>query len=656
MRSIRFIFISITISIITVFMVILSYFNYQYSKSIILDNIENKVIDVATLGASELNSWLALRIVEVETIANTPILKENNQNNINEYLGSQLEQLNSYSSFWVSDLNGDWYSPLGTSGSIKERDYFPKVISTKQTVISNPLIGKADGKLAIVVAVPIIRDGTMIGILGANVKAQELIQQVNAIQIGETGYANLFQYDGTVIAHKDESLILNYNPFQDSTSPLQSIQNDILNQEVGLHEMIVDGQSLYISHAKLELTDWVVVTHVYVSEFMGSLTAFFRTTIFSSIILLLVASIIVWFFTMRMTRPIKKLQNIAELMAKGDCTATVNIKDKTEIGNLASSFSMMGKNFNLLLKNIYSSASQVAAFSEELTATAISTAERANEVSDVINDVAEEFRVQLDSVEKMTNAVTQISSSISQVDDNIKDVSISADKTVEAAKNGNKAVSSVIYQMDQIKEVVSNAAKVIAEVGIRSQKINEIVDTISNISEQTNLLSLNASIEAARAGEQGRGFAVVAQEVGKLAEQSNEATKKIALLVFEMQESTKKAISSINEGTHEVTIGANVVNDADTAFKDIQNLINQLLMQLQQITKDVHSIGSENDELVYAVEEINNVSKSIGPQTKIVEDATKLQLLSIKEIEKSMHELSKMGEKLIEEVGHFKVE
>ena len=92
MRSIRFIFISITISIITVFMVILSYFNYQYSKSIILDNIENKVIDVATLGASELNSWLALRIVEVETIANTPILKENNQNNINEYLGSQLEQ------------------------------------------------------------------------------------------------------------------------------------------------------------------------------------------------------------------------------------------------------------------------------------------------------------------------------------------------------------------------------------------------------------------------------------------------------------------------------------------------------------------------------------------------------------------------------------
>lgn len=656
MRSIRFIFISITISIITVFMVILSYFNYQYSKSVILDNIENQVIDVSTLGASELNSWLSLRIIEVETMANTPILKNNNYDSINEYLGSQLEQLEAYSSFWVSDLNGDWYSPLGTSGSIKERDYFPKVISTQQTVISNPLIGKADGKLAVVVAVPIIKDGTMIGILGANVKAQELIQQVNAIEIGETGYATLFQGDGTVIAHKDENLILNYNPFQDSTSPLQSIQKDILNQVVGLHKTIVDGQSLYISHAQLELTDWVVVTHVYVSEFMGSLNAFFRTTIFSSIILLFIASIIVWFFTMRMTRPIKKLQNIAELMANGDCTATVNIKDKTEIGNLASSFSMMGKNFNQLLKNIHSSASQVAAFSEELTATAISTAERANEVSDVINDVAEEFRTQMDSVEKMTNAVTQISSSIAQVDGNIKDISLSADKTVEAAKNGNQAVSSVIYQMEQIKEVVSNAAKVIAEVGIRSQKINEIVDTISNISEQTNLLSLNASIEAARAGEQGKGFAVVAQEVGKLAEQSNEATKKIALLVFEMQESTKKAISSINEGTHEVTIGANVVNEADTAFKDIQSLINQLLHQLQQITEDVHSIGSENEELVYAVEEINNVSKSIGPQTKVVEDATKLQLLSVKEIEQSMHELSKMGEKLIEEVSHFKVE
>lgn len=656
MKSIKGIFLSLTFAIIVVLVGSLSWTSYRYSKSSILNNVEKELKDNAILIQTQLDAWLEVRMTEITTMADTPILQSGEMRAINTYLGNQLEQLDAYSSFWVSDLNGDWYSPLGTTGSISERDYFPVILSTKEPVISNPLIGKSDGKLVVVIAVPVKVNGQMKAILGANVKVEELVGLVGAVEVGETGYATLYQADGTVIADRDTSKILESNPFRDNTSSLYQTESDILSGTLGIKLIEEEKGTAYVAHTSMNSTDWIITVVANIDEFMAPLEDYLATSLITAAVLLIVAAGIVLLVTIKLTNPIRKLQDAAVSMAEGDCTVQIKIKDRTEIGRLADAFAAMGENLQQLLAHISGSANQIDAFSEEIDQQVKVTMDKADEASCAIKNVTREIRKQVDFVDKMAGSAGEISSAIVHANVSIEEISASAEETVKAAKNGNEVIASVKQQMEQIKEVVSRAAEVIEEVGTRSKEIGEIVDTIASISSQTNLLALNASIEAARAGEQGRGFAVVAQEVGKLAEESGEATKKIAHLVTEMQQSTEKAVSSMEAGTIEVTHGTEVVSDADTSFRKIQGLIEQLMLQLEAIMQDMQNIGRENEGLVDAVEHINTLSREILNETQVVEEASDQQLNANRENMASVERLARMSEKLILEVKRFKID
>lgn len=656
MKSIKGIFLSLTFAIIVVLVGSLSWTSYRYSKSSILNYVEKELKDNAILIQTQLDAWLEVRMTEITTMADTPILQSGEMRAINTYLGNQLEQLDAYSSFWVSDLNGDWYSPLGTTGSISERDYFPVILSTKEPVISNPLIGKSDGKLVVVIAVPVKVNGQMKAILGANVKVEELVGLVGAVEVGETGYATLYQADGTVIADRDTSKILESNPFRDNTSSLYQTESDILSGTLGIKLIEEEKGTAYVAHTPMNSTDWIITVVANIDEFMAPLEDYLATSLITAAVLLIVAAGIVLLVTIKLTNPIRKLQDAAVSMAEGDCTVQIKIKDRTEIGRLADAFAAMGENLQQLLAHILGSANQIDAFSEEIDQQVKVTMDKADEASCAIKNVTREIRKQVDFVDKMAGSAGEISSAIVHANVSIEEISASAEETVKAAKNGNEVIASVKQQMEQIKEVVSRAAEVIEEVGTRSKEIGEIVDTIASISSQTNLLALNASIEAARAGEQGRGFAVVAQEVGKLAEESGEATKKIAHLVTEMQQSTEKAVSSMEAGTIEVTHGTEVVSDADTSFRKIQGLIEQLMLQLEAIMQDMQNIGRENEGLVDAVEHINTLSREILNETQVVEEASDQQLNANRENMASVERLARMSEKLILEVKRFKID
>lgn len=656
MKSIKGIFLSLTFAIIVVLVGSLSWTSYRYSKSSILNNVEKELKDNAILIQTQLDAWLEVRMTEITTMADTPILQSGEMRAINTYLGNQLEQLDAYSSFWVSDLNGDWYSPLGTTGSISERDYFPVILSTKEPVISNPLIGKSDGKLVVVIAVPVKVNGQMKAILGANVKVEELVGLVGAVEVGETGYATLYQADGTVIADRDTSKILESNPFRDNTSSLYQTESDILSGTLAIKLIEEEKGTAYVAHTPMNSTDWIITVVANIDEFMAPLEDYLATSLITAAVLLIVAAGIVLLVTIKLTNPIRKLQDAAVSMAEGDCTVQIKIKDRTEIGRLADAFAAMGENLQQLLAHILGSANQIDAFSEEIDQQVKVTMNKADEASCAIKNVTREIREQVDFVDKMAGSAGEISSAIVHANVSIEEISASAEETVKAAKNGNEVIASVKQQMEQIKEVVSRAAEVIEEVGTRSKEIGEIVDTIASISSQTNLLALNASIEAARAGEQGRGFAVVAQEVGKLAEESGEATKKIAHLVTEMQQSTEKAVSSMEAGTIEVTHGTEVVSDADTSFRKIQGLIEQLMLQLEAIMQDMQNIGRENEGLVDAVEHINTLSREILNETQVVEEASDQQLNANRENMASVERLARMSEKLILEVKRFKID
>ncbi len=362
------------------------------------------------------------------------------------------------------------------------------------------------------------------------------------------------------------------------------------------------------------------------------------------------------FVSQSISKPIRKITSSANELAKGNLLGEdILVNSSDEIGQLASDFNTMKENLRLLIKQIVVTTEQVAASSEELTASAEQSAQATNQVAETIAEVAQGAEKQANEINTTATTVEQLSASVQQIAANADAVSSVADKTANAATEGNTAVDEAIGQMNKIEKTVSSSAQVVSKLGDRSKEIGQIVDTISGIAGQTNLLALNAAIEAARAGEQGRGFAVVAEEVRKLAEQSQEAAKQITCLISGIQIDTESAITAMNDGTREVKVGANVVNNAGQAFKAIVSLIDEVSSQVREISSAIQQMASRTQQIVSSVRDIELISKDSAGHTQTVSAATEEQSASMEEIAASSQALARLAEELQGEVRKFSI-
>lgn len=354
-------------------------------------------------------------------------------------------------------------------------------------------------------------------------------------------------------------------------------------------------------------------------------------------------------------RPINGLAEVARKVAAGDLSEQVQLDRQDEIGLLASAFNTMVLELKVLIKQVSVNAEQVAAASEELTANSEQSAQAAQQITASITNMAEEANAQMEAANESSAVVEQISASIQQIAANANQVAGQSALAADQAKNGDKEVAQAVKQMNHIENTVNTSAQFVAKLGERSKEIGQIVDTISGIAGQTNLLALNAAIEAARAGEQGRGFAVVAEEVRKLAEQSQEAAKKIAGLIGEIQGDTDKAVDAMHEGTEEVRRGAEVVNTAGLAFKDIMAVVDQLSAQVKEISAAIQQMATGSQQIVHSVKKIDELSKKSAGEAQSVSAATEEQLASMEEVATSSQALAQMAQELQSAITKFRV-
>lgn len=355
------------------------------------------------------------------------------------------------------------------------------------------------------------------------------------------------------------------------------------------------------------------------------------------------------------SRPVNQLAVVAEKVASGDLTQQVQVDSQDEIGQLASAFNTMVMQLKTLIKQINTDAEQLAASSEELTASSEQSAQAANQVAASISEVAADATGQMAAANETSAVVQQMSAGVQQMAASASQVAVQSSQAADKAKDGGVAVEKAVSQMAQIEDTVNTSAAVVAKLGERSKEIGQIVDTISGIAGQTNLLALNAAIEAARAGEQGRGFAVVAEEVRKLAEQAQEAAKKIAELIGEIQGDTDKAVVAMNDGTREVKTGAEVVNAAGVAFREIIDLVTQVSDQVRDITAAIQQTAAGSQHIVEAVKKIDDLSKKSTGEAQSVSAATEEQLASMEEIASSSEALAKLAQELHAAVAKFRV-
>jgi methyl-accepting chemotaxis protein len=376
----------------------------------------------------------------------------------------------------------------------------------------------------------------------------------------------------------------------------------------------------------------------------------------TNIIVAVLSQIIGFILSRRLVNPIKRITNTANELATGDFTQEdIKINTSDEIGAVANSFNIMKGNIRHLVKQIVETTEQVAASSEEFTASAEHSAMATRKVAESVSEVATGAEKQAIAVDNTVAIVEQMAASIQQISTNANEVSGVADRTAETAAQGQTTINAAVQQMELIEKTVSDSAFAVTSLGEQSKEIGQIVDTISGIAGQTNLLALNAAIEAARAGEQGRGFAVVADEVRKLAEQSQEATKQIAHLISEIQNETNNAVVAMDKGAHEVKAGSEVVNNAGLAFNEIVAHVDELSAQVREISVAIEQMAIGSQQIEKSIRDIDLISRDTATQTVTVSAATEEQSATMEEVAASSQALARMAEDLQNTVSKFRI-
>jgi twitching motility protein PilJ len=303
-------------------------------------------------------------------------------------------------------------------------------------------------------------------------------------------------------------------------------------------------------------------------------------------------------------------------LAEGDLTVKATVTEDIT-GAIADSINFTVDELRRLVGTINETAVQVSAAAQETQATAMHLAEAAEH--------------QAQQIDAASAQIKDVASSIETVSRDSAESADVAHRSVQIAAKGAEVVRQTIQGMDNIRDQIQETSKRIKRLGESSQEIGSIVELINDISEQTNILALNAAIQAASAGEAGRGFAVVADEVQRLAERASNATKRIETLVQTIQSDTNEAVSSMEQTTAEVVAGARLAEDAGLALGEIEKVSNDLADLIQNISTAARqqSVAATNITATMSViQEIttqtsqgaNQTAESIGNLAQLAAD------------------------------------
>lgn len=313
-------------------------------------------------------------------------------------------------------------------------------------------------------------------------------------------------------------------------------------------------------------------------------------------------------------------------LADGDLTVRAEVRENIT-GAIADSINYTIDSLRGLVTGINRASQQVSTATGQAQATSVGLLSAAEKQSSQITETTE-------AVSNMTRSILQVSSNASQA-------SQVAQRSLQAATQGSAAVQNTIAGMNGIREQIQETSKRIKRLGESSQEIGEIVELISDITEQTNILALNAAIQAASAGEAGRGFTVVAEEVQRLAVRSSEATKQIGAIVKTIQTDTNSAVAAMEKSTEGVVEGARLSDAAGKALTEIETVSNSLARLIQSIST--------------ATEAQTQVASTVTKNMQQIQEITSQTTEGTKQTAESVGQLTKLAEELRDSVAGFKL-
>lgn len=375
-----------------------------------------------------------------------------------------------------------------------------------------------------------------------------------------------------------------------------------------------------------------------------------------SIVSAIIAIILTFLMQKQITQPLKRLTDAANVIATGDLRQDdIQVRSKDEIFHLAQAFNMMKANLKNLITNVSMNVSSTTAAAEQLSASTDEVSTATNDIAKHIEDIAFGGQQAATVGNDCAIASDETAHGVARIAESAQNLHAQAIDAQEMASEGGHTLETAEQQMTVIQKSSHETREKIKQLSAQSIEIESITKVITDITDQTNLLALNAAIEAARAGEHGKGFAVVADEVRKLAEQSKQSAIKIVGLTSLIQKDTKEVEQSVNVTVQNVDEGVTYLNNAQQAFGNIVNAISNMTANIQETSASAEEISASTEEVAASVTNMAHAANDAAEQSGQVLASVEEQTATMQEINSVAKSLNDGAIAINEEISKFRV-
>ncbi|POF39135.1 chemotaxis protein [Pseudomonas laurylsulfativorans] len=601
-------------------------YNDYLQRNAIREDLNNYLNEMGDVTANNIQTWLAGRILLIENLSQNIAINPEQAN-----VASLLEQKTLTSTFMASYL-GDATGHFTIRPDAKMPDGFdPRVRpwykgaeSSSTSTLTEPYIDAATGQLIISLATASKKAGQSVGVVGGDLSLQTLIDTLSARDFGGMGYAFLVSADGKILVHPDKALVMK--------SLSEAYPKDTPRIGKGFSEVDVDGKTRIVSFTPIKglpSVSWYIGLSVDKEKAYSMLSEFRTSAVVATII---AVAIIIALLGMLIRILIQPLHVMTRAMAdiadgEGDLTKRLTIQNNDEFGTL-------GTAFNRFVERIHGSIREVSSATGQVNEVALRVVAASN--SSMFNSDQQASRTS-----SVAAAINQLGAAAQEIARNAAQASSQASDARSLAEDGQQVVDRSIVAMNQLSSMLSASSTNIESLNSKTVNIGQILEVITSISQQTNLLALNAAIEAARAGEAGRGFAVVADEVRNLAHRTQESAQQVQTMIEELQVGARESVSTMS--------------DSQRHSQDSVEIANLAGERLNSVTLRIGEIDGMNQSVATATEEQTAVVESINVDITEINTLNQEGVENLQSTLRACSDLEQQASRLKQLVGSFRI-